>query len=112
MRGQCQNSWSVVANKAYIEQLRGAIWDLHTCDSRHVESISVHEAFRGKTVWKGAVEVFDLLGHPKAKRCFAWSHRSGPQDETEQFVTVLELPPVDSARAAVRAAIVSQARKK
>jgi len=83
------------------------IHQLHGCDSKHVETVPVHEVFRGKTVWQGDVEVFDLIGHPKAKRCFAWSHMEGPDDTGERFVAVLEIPPVESPETAVRAAILS-----
>ena len=47
-------------------------------------------------------------GHPKAKRCYAWSFTEGKQT---RFVTVLEIPPVESAQTAVRAAIASVAKK-
>ena len=53
----------------------------------------------------GAVEVFRLTGHPKAKRCYAWSFTEGKET---RFVTVLEIPPVESAQTAVRAAIASE----
>ena len=66
----------------------------------------VHEVFRGKTVWQGEVEVFDLNGHPKAKRAYAWAHLDGKHDEHTQYVAVLEIPPVDSARRAVQVHIV------
>jgi hypothetical protein len=33
----------------------------------------VKEAFNGQTVWEGLVHVFDLEGHPKATRAYAWS---------------------------------------
>lgn len=72
----------------------------------------VHEVFRGETFWEGEVEVFDLHGHPKAKRAYAWSHREGSNDEGERFVTVLEIPPVVSAITAVRASIMSDAKKR
>jgi len=81
---------------------------LHGCGSKHIESVPVHEVFRGQTVWDGVVEVFDLTGHPKAKRAYGWSYPDGDQ---ERFVTVLELPPVKSPQTAVRAAIVSRAQK-
>jgi len=59
-------------------------------------------------VWEGVVESFALTGHPKAKRCYAWSY----QDNGEtQYVNVLEIPPVVSAKTAVQAAIVSGAQK-
>jgi hypothetical protein len=57
----------------------------------------MHEVFRGQTVWHGEVEVFDLTGHPKAKRCYAWIHREGLGEQGERFVAVLEIPPVVSA---------------
>ena len=71
----------------------------------------VHELFRGETVWKGVVEQFELVGHPKAKRCYAWSHRDGPIDSEERFVAVLELPPVDSPQSAVKVAIVAEIKR-
>jgi hypothetical protein len=101
-----------VANKEYIERLQMVIHHLHGCDSKHVETVLVHEVFRGQTVWEGEVEVFDLVGHPKAKRCYGWSHLEGKDDEGERFVTVLEIPPVESADTAVRAQIVKDARDK
>ena len=70
---------------------------LHKCRANHVRSVRVKEEVEDKTVWEGDVEVFSLFGHPKAQWCYGWSY-----DEPEQFVTILELPPVDSPEAAVR----------
>ena len=84
---------------------RKAIRKLHGCDSKHVESVPVHEQFKGRTVWEGTVEVFTLRDHPKAKRCYVWSHAQ--DDGGERFFAVLEMPPVDSALRAVQAAIAS-----
>jgi hypothetical protein len=72
----------------------------------------VHEVFRGQTVWRGKVEVFDLTGHPKAQRCYAWSHREGPNEQGERFVTVLEIPPVINPQSAVKVAIAAETRTK
>ena len=66
----------------------------------------MREVFAGKTIWKGNVEVFDLTGHPKAKRCYGWTY-----GEPEQFITILELPPVDSAKSAVKVGVAYQIRK-
>ena len=99
-------------NKEYIDRLYLTICQLHNCDCKHVESVSVHEVFRGQTVWQGRVEVFDLRGHPKAKRAYAWSHLDGPNDEGERIVTVLEIPPVESPVTAVRASILSDSKKR
>ena len=71
----------------------------------------MYEVFRGQTASRGEVEVSDLTGHPKAKRCYAWSHQAGPPGNGERFVTVLELPPVKDPQTAVKAAIVSESGK-
>jgi len=101
-----------VANEEYIERLKQVIFHLHKADSKHVESVPVHEVFQGQTVWKGVVEVFTLTGHPKAKKAYAWSHREGKNDEGERFVSVLEIPPVVSPITAVRASIVADGKKR
>ena len=98
-------------NDEYLERLAMTIRHLHNCDCAFVESVPVHEVFRGQTVWQGRVEVFTLSGHPKAKKAYAWSHLDGPNDEGERIVTVLELPPVESPITAVRASIVADSRK-
>jgi hypothetical protein len=83
---------------------------LHNCGATWRETVPVHEVFQGKTVWQGDVEVFDLHGHAKAKRAYAWSHLDGAKDERERFVAVLEIPPVDSALKAVQVQIVKDAK--
>lgn len=98
--------------KEYIERLQLTINHLHKCGSRHLESMPVHEVFRGQTVWDGIVEVFALVDHPKAKKCYAWSHKEGKDDQGERIVTVLELPPVESPLTAVRASIVADGKKR
>jgi hypothetical protein len=100
-----------VANKEYIERLAGVIAQLHKCDPKWSKTVPVHEVFRGQTVWQGDVEVFDLTGHSKAKRAYAWSHLDGAKDDKERFVAVLEIPPVVSAETAVRVQIVKDAKK-
>lgn len=101
-----------MANKDYIERLKQVIFHLHKSDSQHVESVQVEEIFRGKRIWKGVVEVFTLTNHPKAKRCFAWSHPEGPDDKGERFVTLLEIPPVSSPETAVKIAIMAEIKGK
>jgi len=90
-----------------LARLQVAIQELHKCGAVHRQTVPVHEVFRGKIIWQGEVEVFDLNGHPKAKRCYAWSHREGPNDQGERFVTVLELPPVKDPQSAVQVAIAA-----
>ena len=95
----------------YLEKLSRAISQLHNCGAIHCETVPVHEIFEGQTVWKGEVEVFDLTGHPETTRAYGWSCRDGVNDETERYVTVLELPPVTSPLTAVRASIMAAAKK-
>ncbi|PYK40422.1 MAG: hypothetical protein DME49_00515 [Verrucomicrobia bacterium] len=91
-----------------ITELKDAIRETHGCESLHVESVPVKEVFEGQTAWEGTVEVFDLVGHEKAKRAYTWSYRDGDQNKS---IAVLEIPPVDSPQSAVKVAIASKARK-
>jgi hypothetical protein len=96
-----------VANKQeYIGRLRLTIEHLHGCAAIHRQTVPVTEAFKGKTLWQGDVEVFDLTSHPKASRCYAWSH-----GEPEEIITILELPPVDSPQSAVKVGVAYQIKK-
>ena len=97
---------NVVASKEYIERLQMAIQQLHGTPSRHIGSVHVVERFQEKILWEGDVEVFQLRNHPKAKRCYGWSYR-----EPEEFITILELPPVDSAQSAVKVGVSHQIKK-
>ena len=51
------------------------------------------------------VETFALLGHAKASRAYAWRIGEG---KSAKYKTVLQIPPIDSARDAVRASIVEE----
>ncbi len=90
-----------------ITELKDAIRATHGCESLHVESVPVVEQFEGQTAWQGTVEVFDLIGHPNAKRAYAWTYRDGKQNKT---IAVLAIPPVDSPQSAVKVAMASKAR--
>ncbi len=92
----------------YIAELQAAILNLHGCESQYLETVPVIEEFQGETIWQGEIEVFELRGHPKAKRCYAWGHATGESDQGRRYVAVLELPPVNSAQTAVRAGIMQE----
>ncbi len=79
---------------------------LHGCGAIWRESVPVQELFKGKTLWRGDVEVFDLTGHAKAKRCYGWTY-----GEPEEFITILELPPVTDAQSAVKVGVSYQIKK-
>ncbi len=91
----------------YEAALVKAFRDLHGCEAKHVETVPVIERFQGQPVWEGEVEVFDLIGHPKASRGYAWAYDKAKGSE---IVAVLELPSVISPKTAVQAPIVGKMR--
>jgi hypothetical protein len=93
---------------AGIPALIDAIRHLHGCEAKHVETVKVREVHEGAVIWDGEVEVFDLVGHPKSKRAYAWSHAT--TGEKRRFVAVLHAEPVNSPLAAVRASIVAEVK--
>ncbi len=93
--------------RKYIETLKKAIRATHGCGARHFTTVPVTEMFRGKVAWQGDVEVFDLIKHPKAGTCYAWSYDEKGKTHT---TAVLGLPPVDSAENAVKVAIAAKGK--
>ena len=94
---------------AGLPAIQDAVRHLHGCESTFVESVPIREEFQGQPVWVGEVQVLDLIGHPKAKRAYAWSYAT--TGTKRKFVAVLELDPVRDARTAVQAAMVAQFNK-
>lgn len=97
---------------AYIEELKDIISRLHGVKAVHLESVPVKETFQGKTVWDGVVEVFEIKGHPKASKAYAWAHDTDDPLRPKRHVTVLHIPPVTSPELAVRAEIVKEYRER
>ncbi len=88
---------------AYIEQIQDTIRREHGCRANHVDSVSLTETGEcGGIVWQGLVEVFDLEGHPEAKRCYAWRLADDAKDGQPRIVTELAIRPVNSPSDAVR----------
>lgn len=90
---------------SYLQRLQTAIRQMHGCECLHLSTAHVHESMDGQTVWEGDVEVFRLDGHPEAKRAFGWGWKDA--DGETQWTVVLDVPPIDSPREAVQAAIAS-----
>lgn len=83
----------------------------HHCSAKIAQSVPVKEMHEEVTVWEGVVHVFDLEGHSKATRAYAWS--SPIEGSTKRrFFAVLHIPPIMSPEDAVRAAIVAEHRRK
>lgn len=93
------------------DQLRAAVEGMHGGVATLAQTVPVHETFDGDTVWEGLVHVFDLTGHPKATRAYAWSH-AVEGSERRRFYAVLHVAPVVSPVDAVRASIVADHKGK
>jgi hypothetical protein len=90
-----------------VAQLKRAIEMQHGCKATIVQSVPVKETFDGKTVWVGVVHVFQVHGHPKTHKAYAWSSPIEGSDK-RRFFAVLHVPPVTSPSEAVRAAIAAE----
>jgi hypothetical protein len=88
--------------------LKRAVEAQHGGTAALVEAVPVHETYGNKTIWKGTVHVFDLAGHPRAERAYAWS--SEIEGGKRRFISVLHLPPIVGPVEAVRAAILAERR--
>lgn len=94
-----------------IRILQCAVEMQHGGRARFHSVVPIDERHDGKPVWQGEVHIFDLEGHPKANRAYAWF---SPIDGStkRRFYVVLGVPPIFTAVDAVRAAIVADHRKK
>src|SRR5688572_11789014 len=94
-------------NEVSVDQLKRAVEAQHGGAATFVESVPIIEKFGNKIVWQGVVHVFDLAGHPRANRAYAWS-AAIEGSKRRRFVSVLHLPPIIGPVEAVRAAIVAE----
>lgn len=92
-------------------ELKAAVEAQHGGTATLAQSVPVHEQHNGVPVWEGVVHVFDLAGHPKATRAYAWSSPMDGSDK-RRFFAVLQMGAIKSPVDAVRAAIVAEARAK
>ena len=92
------------------DQLKQAVESQHGGKATFVQAVPVHGVRNGETVWGGTARLFDLAGHPKARRADTWSYeRNGGK---RRFFAVLHTPEIHGPRKAVAAAIVAEARAK
>jgi hypothetical protein len=91
-----------------LQELREMIHTLHGAEAIYVQSACVRETHNGEILWDGVVEVFDLVGHPKANRIYVWSHDTDDPKCPRQHVTVLHIPPAVSPQTAVQAVILQE----
>lgn len=93
----------------YLAELRATIQRLHKCEAAHSRTEAVREVVKGQVMWEGNVEVFAIVGHDRALRCYAWGHMH--EDGRWEVTTVLAIPPVISAESAVIAAFVARMKE-
>jgi hypothetical protein len=84
-----------------ITDLKDAIRQTHRCEAVYISTVHVREKLKSAAEWNGFVKVFKLIGHPEAKRCYAWSYCNGKE---KTVTTILELSPVSSAETAISVA--------
>ena len=90
--------------------LRGAVETQLGCRATLAQTVPVQEAHQGQLVWEGVVHVFDLEGHPKATRAYAWSAALDGRTK-RRYYAVLQLGRIKTPLDAVRAAIVAEHRQ-
>lgn len=101
----------VIANDTgRVRGLRDAIHVTLGCGLHYMESTAVSEIFEGTVVWQGQVDVFALVGHPRADKVFAWLAEAEGSSDVIYVVTVLELPPVVSVNTAVEIVLLGDYR--
>ena len=86
-------------------ELKKAVENLHNCSASFIEDSVVVEKFGKETAWSGTVSIFNIQGHPKATRAYAWSSPIEGSAK-RRYYAVLNIPPINSPEKAVRASIV------
>jgi hypothetical protein len=81
--------------------------DSFECDTTHRETVHVRELYRGRVLWEGEVDVFDLHGHPSAPRAYVLRFEGA--NGASRVYPVLHAGLVDSPQSAVRAMVVHEA---
>jgi len=94
------------------DQLKQAVEGQHGGTAALVSVEPVKETFKSQTVWEGEVHVFDLEGHPKATRAYAWSSPVEASTKRRFYYAVLHLGGIRSPLDAVRAAIIAEHRER
>jgi hypothetical protein len=88
-----------------IGDLKRAVEYTCACKASYMGQVAMIEKYGEKTIWKGIVYIFRIIGHPQTDICYAWS---SPMEGSSKrrYYTVLKIPPIDSPEKAVRAALV------
>ena len=90
-----------------VDNIKRAIENTAQSTAEHLETVQIVETFEGETIWAGNVEVFRLMP-PPPDRAYGWVIDANGESE---YVAVLGTDPIDSPTAAVRAWLVSLAKR-
>jgi hypothetical protein len=88
-----------------VAEVNMAARDALRCRVEHAGTIFVRAREQNGEAWDGAVEVLNLVGHREARRAFAWGYADSLGKI--RYVTMLDVPPIDSPSAAVSEALRS-----
>ncbi len=91
------------------KELKNVVESQHGSTAILAQTVPIIECFQGQPVWEGIVHVFNLEGHPKTTRAYAWSSPIEGSDK-RRFFAVLQLGAIQTPLDAVRAAIVAEHR--
>jgi hypothetical protein len=92
----------------YLDDLSEAVADKTGCEAHFMRFERVAVASMGEIAWDGDVAVFGLVGHPTARRCYAWGTPTDDEATKRVITTIPEIAPVISAETAVRAALAAR----
>jgi hypothetical protein len=73
-----------------VDQFQRAVKGQHGGNAVLVEALPLKEVWNGQDGPEGVIHIFDLEGHPKATRAYAWSSPIEGSDK-RQFYAVLHL---------------------
>jgi hypothetical protein len=101
------NSCVMTPTQNLLLRLKTEIEKVQRCSAVLERTEHVKEQTNNQTIWEGDVGVFWITSPTtRATRCYGWC-----LEEAQEFITMLHLPPIDSAHAAVRAALPSIRRQ-
>ena len=87
---------------ARIAAIKAGIEKTYRCIAEHVSSVPAKDLLHGNAHADGFVETFNLKGFAGARRCHAWSFI---ENSEPQYVTIMEMPPVNFRKTALQLAI-------
>src|ERR1700757_3533660 len=97
----------MLMSEVFPDQLKQAVEYQYGGIAKHIQSVPAHESRNGRTIWNGAVQIYDLTDSPSgATRAYAWSY--GLEDGRRRIFALLHGGSVTGPREAVRAAIVTE----